>query len=183
MSIDKSQWIVAGAVLSLLAVFVLGVWMPENRKLKHHEQRIARAQEELGPDYLEPAMMDQRLNEVETLRQELDATTRTVPDRPGLASVLRSLTQAVESQGVTGQVLQVRETRQHPGYAELPLSLEFEDSFAAAYAVLREVESLPRLVRLEALNLRVVERGADSPPVTQASLRLSSFYTLAGEEQ
>lgn len=181
---DRSQWIVLGSIGLLSAVFSLAVWLPESRKLAGYEDRIVAAQEELGPSFFEPAMMGKRVNEVESLKEEISSSARFVPQRSELASVLRSLTQAVESGGVTNQSIQTRESKQYKHYAELPISLEFEDTFSAAYGVLEQIESLPRLVRVDALSLRVLDRD-DAPrltPVMQASLRLSSFYT-GGEEK
>ncbi|MEM1109402.1 MAG: type 4a pilus biogenesis protein PilO [Planctomycetota bacterium] len=181
---NKMQWVVAGVIVTMVVVFTLGVLLPELRKISEYEERIVLAQEELGPSFLEPTVMDQKLNEVEELKEELNTSTRYVPDRPELASVLRSLTEVVESQGISDQRLQVRETKRHKHYAELPLSLEFEDTFSSTFGVLKQIESLPRLVRLEAMNLRVVERdpSSASAPRMQASLRLSSFY-IHGEEE
>ncbi|MEO0514511.1 MAG: type 4a pilus biogenesis protein PilO [Planctomycetota bacterium] len=181
---DRAQWIVLGSIGLLCAVFSLAVWYPESRKLAAYHERIVEAQEELGPSFFEPAMMGKRVNEVESLKEDINSSARFVPQRPELASVLRSLTQAVETGGVTDQSIQTRESKQHKHYAELPISLEFEDTFSAAYGVLEQIESLPRLVRVEALNLRVIDRdGAQqAAPIMQASLRLSSFYT-GGEEK
>ncbi|MBB6430031.1 type 4a pilus biogenesis protein PilO [Algisphaera agarilytica] len=184
MQIDKSQWMVMGAIGFMLAAFALGVWLPESKKVAGYQERIASAEEELGPSFFEPAMMDQRVNEVEALKQELSNATRYVPNRPELASVLRSLSQAVESQGVSEQSLQTRETRRHLHYSEIPLTLEFEDTFTASYGVLEQIESLPRLVRVDAMNMRVLDRDGSeqTSPVMQTTLRLSSFYTGAEEK-
>lgn len=183
MQNDKSQWIMIGTIVAITAAFTLGVWLPESRKLAGYQERITQAQEELGPSFLEPALMGERVSEVEALKDELNSSARCVPNRAELASVLRSLTEAVESQGATDQSFQTRETKQYKHYSELPLSLEFEDTFAAAYGVLQQIESLPRLVRVDAINLRVMDRddAQQSAPVMQASLRLSSFYT--GQEE
>lgn len=184
MQIDKSQWMVIGSIVLMVAVFALGVWLPESRQIAAYQDRIAHAEEELGPSFFEPAMMDERVNEVEALKQELNSSTRYVPNRPELASVLRSLTEAVESQGVSEQSLQTRETRFHRHFSEIPLSLEFEDSFTASYGVLQQIESLPRLVRVDAMNMRVLDRDGSKQlsPVMQTTLRLSSFYTGREED-
>lgn len=179
MQNDKSQWIVIGSIVAMSAAFTLGVWLPENRKLAVYQERIVEAQDELGPSFFEPAMMDRRVNEVETLKNQLNSSTRLVPSQPELASVLRSLTEAVEAEGVNEQSFETREIKQYKHYAELPLTLEFGDSFAASYGVLKQIESLPRLVRVDAISLRVLDRDIkkNTSPMMQATLRLSSFYT------
>jgi len=181
---NKSQWIVFGLIAVLVAVFSLGVWLPESRKLAGYQERIVTAQEQLGPSFFEPAMMDKRMTEVQALKDEISSSARYVPERSELAPVLRALTEAVESRGVDNQRFQARESKHYKHYAELPLSLEFEDTFDVVYGVLQEIESLPRLVRLEAMSLRVLDRDRkqEISPVMQASLRLNSFYTAREEK-
>ncbi|MEO1237306.1 MAG: type 4a pilus biogenesis protein PilO [Planctomycetota bacterium] len=179
MRIRKDQALVAGAIASAVLAFTFGVWLPESRALRELDARIAAAQAELGPDFLEPTSMDRQQREVDEMRDRLESADRYVPDSPDLASVLRSLTEAVESRGVRGQQFRTSPTRRHRRYCEVPIELEFSDTFLSAYAVLEEIERMPRLVRVDALSFRATSRepAADAPTPTSATFRLSSFYT------
>lgn len=179
MLMNKSNGVVACCIAGLSAAFGLGVWLPESRNIAAYQQRIVTAQEALGPSAFQPAMVDRQLDEVERLREELHSSERYVPEGPELASVMRSLTQAVEAEGVSGQRFQTMETKTYKHYAVMPVELEFEDSFTSVYGVLERIETMPRLVRVESLNLRLMEKdnARTTAPRMQASLRLSGFHT------
>lgn len=179
MLMNKANGVVACCIAGLSVAFGLGVWLPESRNLASYQERIVAAQEALGPSAFQPAMVDKKLNEVEKLRNELESAERYVPHGPELASVMRSLTQAVEAEGVGGQHFKTMETASYKHYTVMPVELEFEDSFAAAYGVLERIETMPRLVRVESLNLRLLDEdnAKTTAPRMQASMRLSGFHT------
>ncbi|MEM9883751.1 MAG: type 4a pilus biogenesis protein PilO [Planctomycetota bacterium] len=180
-SVKKIDWVVAGVLLLMIGGFVVGVWLPEGKRKASYAARIAEAETALGPRDVGPATMARRERQIEALQAKLDDSERTVPHRPDLAAVLRSLTEAVEAEGVVGQRFELGEPAAHRHYTEVPIELEFERGFPSAFAVLRRIETLPRLVRVDALNLRLLDDGEAGGPRTAATLRLSSFYT-ADEE-
>jgi len=185
MRIEKDHWIVSGVIALLFVAFGLGVWMPNSQRLASYRDRIAEAQEKLGPNFNQPAAMADRQAEVAQLRQQVNSSDRYVPDGPELASVLRSLAEAVETQGISEQAFQSQQTREFKHYSEAPVEIEFESGFAAAYSVLEQIETMPRLVRVDALSLRVSNPNhgeAVQKPRVQVSYRLSSFFTGRQEE-
>lgn len=185
MLMNKAQCVLSCCIGGMSCAFALGVWLPESRNLAGYQERILAAQEELSPRGLQPTVMNQKLTEVERLRDKLDSSERYIPRDAELASVLRGLTEAVEAEGVTEQDFQTDEPRRYKHYSVLPVELEFEDTFNASYGVLERVETMPRLVRVESLNLRVMDRESSKSgaPRMQASLRLSGFYTGPQETQ
>ncbi|MEM6459756.1 MAG: type 4a pilus biogenesis protein PilO [Planctomycetota bacterium] len=181
-NLKKPNWIVAGVIVLLIGGFVVGVWLPERKQRAAQQSRIAEAETALGPRDVGPATMARRQRQIDALQTKLSDSERTVPHRPDLAAVLRSLTEAVEAEGVAGQRFELGEPAAHRHYTEVPIELEFERGFPSAFAVLRRIEALPRLVRVDALNLRLLDDdGEAGGPRTAATLRLSSFYT-ADEE-
>lgn len=184
MWISKQQAIL-GSVLGIITlVFTLGVWWPQMRELSEQRTRIDVAQEKLGPTFNQAASVSSREHDVVALREALDASSRYVPREQELAELLRSLTQAVQDQGLTEQQVEAREVRQYKNYGVIPADLQISGSFDAVYSVIEAIENLPRLVRLDAMNLRVAEprRGEAATGQVHASLRLSTFFGGGMEE-
>ncbi|MEM8737217.1 MAG: type 4a pilus biogenesis protein PilO [Planctomycetota bacterium] len=183
----KRDYVVVAAVIGLLIVsFVVGVWLPENKKLKQYQERIAAAELAMGPDFLAPTALDRQQTEIRQLKQELESTKQSIPDSADLAAVLRSVTGAVEAEGVLGQDFQTSAPRHYQKYSEFPIEIDFRETFNTARAVLERIESLPRLVRVDALSFRMSrpEDGqADAAPQMAVTYRLSSFYTASSENE
>ena len=185
MKIEKDHWVVACILAGLFAAFGLGVWWPSQIKLRGYQERIAQAQEELGPNFNQPEVILQREKDIDVLRAKIESSPRYVPQETGLATVLRNLTQAVNAQQIHSQTISTQAIREYKQYSEVPVELEFTSSFTAAYGVLREIETMPRLVRVDALSLRLqaAAEGRISQPRVEASYRLSSFFTGEPEEE
>jgi Tfp pilus assembly protein PilO len=180
MQIEKDQWIVFAVIAGLTLAFVVGVWMPESRKVTELKARIATAESELGPNFSQPTALAERQERVAALQQQLEASDRFVPQGPELAKLLLSLAEATEVQGIDDPQTQTHESRHYRLYSEIPVELEMAGDFASIYRLLGEIEAMPRLVRIDALNLRRVqtdrEPGSEGPAM-RASLRLNSFFT------
>ena len=183
MPIEKDQWIVFGLVAGLSLAFVFAVWMPENRKLQGYQERIQAAEEALGPNFNQPAALAARIDEVDALEERVESSERFVSADPELAALLRSLTEVAQGQHVSDRELNTKPSRHFKHYSEIPVELEMRSSFDAAYGLLEAVETMPRVVRVDALSLRLAHQdSARKKPQMQAKFHLSGFYTERQEE-
>ncbi|MEM7626845.1 MAG: type 4a pilus biogenesis protein PilO [Planctomycetota bacterium] len=178
MRIEKDQWIVAGVIASLTLAFVFAVWLPENRKTARYQERIDAAQKTLGPNFNQPAALAARMEEVDELQDKVESSDRFISAEPELAKLLRSLTEAARGQAIGDQQFNTQPSRHFKHYSEIPVGLEMRSSFDAAYGLLEAIETMPRVVRLDALSLRLIDQdSAKTKPQMQANFRLSGFYT------
>ena len=179
MQIEKDHLVVAAILCGLFAAFGLGVWWPEQSKMKAYSERITAAEEQLGPNFNQPVAIANRETEIEELREKVDSSSRYVPQQADLASVMRSLTEAVKLRGIDEQAFRTQEVREFKFYSEVPVELELEGGFDSVFSVLEVVETMPRLVRVDALSLRVQpsRNHFRTEPKIKASYRLSSFFT------
>ena len=185
MQIDRNQWIVFGIIAAMTLAFVLGVWMPESRSIRQSRERIRNAEVSLGPNFNQPTALAERQRSVDLLRDQLAASDRHVPQGPEIAKLLLSLAEATQASGVVDPQTQTSESRHHLLFSEMPVEIEAGGDFASIYRLLSSVESMPRLVRVDALNLRrarrVVGDAASDTPTMRMSMRVNSFYTPAEE--
>lgn len=180
MHLEKDQWLTVGAIAGLLAAFAGGVWWPQSGQRAQYEARAAAAEAELGIGSVDPKAMAAWHEQVEDLRTTLASAKGHVPSRDDMSEVLTGLTRSMTAFGVTGPQVQVREAQAGPNYHTIPFMLEFEGTFPAAYGVVKRIEAMPRLIRIDELELQpVTETDATPGAVRQleARLRLSTFYS------
>lgn len=193
MHIDKSHLITLGVVAVLIAGFCLGVWLPESRRVSTYRDRIAAAEEKLGPNFNQPTALTQRQSHLQSLREQLREEERIIPESAEIAALLRELSQAIADQDLDRQEVQTRTALHHLHYSEIPVELDLEGGFPSVYGLIDHVESMSRLTRVDALNLRVQTEtpaatatavGGSEPipsPAVRASMRLASFFTPPSE--
>jgi len=180
MSIEKDQMLTILAVLTLCILFGLLVWLPEHRNNAGYRDRIDAAQQELGPGFDQPTAMTERDAAVKRLRQRIEEADRYVPAQPEVASLLRSLTKAADTNGVSAQDVKTLTPQHYKQYSVIPAEFEFEGGFKEAYQVIRQIESMPRLMRIDRLSLRRQDDRARGSHVV-ASIRLTTFFTESKE--
>lgn len=182
MQIDRSHLITMGAVTALIVGFCLAVWMPESRRVAALRDRIAAAEEKLGPNFNQPTALTERQTHLASLREQLREEDRSIPEAAEIAALLRELSQAIAHQGLDRQEVQTGNALHHRHYSETPIELDLEGPFLSLYGLIQQVEAMPRLTRVDALNLRTQPGGAfGEPPTVRASMRLASFFTPATE--
>lgn len=183
MWIEKDKWIVASIIGGLTLVFVFAVWMPEGRKLAQYQERIDAAEEALGPNFNQPAALAARMGEVDDLQDKVNSSDRYVSAEPELAALLRSLTEAAKAKQVGDQEFNTQPSRHYKHYSEIPVELELRSSFDATYGLLEAIETMPRVVRVDGLSLRLTGQGSSrTKPQMQATFRISGFFTERQEE-
>lgn len=181
MRFEKDQMVTVAVVLALGALFAFAVWMPARAQHQKLEARIAAAQNELG---MTAVAKDDfvRLNEQVThLRQVVRGAQRYVPASEEIAEVVRGINEALRSHDVTEQEMIARQAKQYADFSEIPLSVEFQSSFPVVFGALQQIEAMPRLIRVDRLNLMSFPEDPAKP--LEVQMQMSTFYTQSAEGQ
>ena len=182
MRIEKDQVITLGVMAALGVAFGLFAWMPARAESRSYTQRIEAARAHLGPQTQGDALAE-RDRSVRDLQAEINEQDRYVPAGPELASVLRSLTRAVRDRGIQEHELETLETAEFARYSVIPARLAFQSDFGQAFNVLTDIEAMPRLIRVDQLELRAQRDGDTSNPTLDATMRLSTFHSTDPESE
>ena len=174
MSIDRSELKRLAILVVLCGLFGAGVWLPAHMKRETLQQRIAEARQELGMDLSETENLPQLHHRVQRLKQTLAGSQRYVPREDELDQLLRNLTRALQSNAVTEPELVTHETRRFAGYSVVPMTVQFRGSFPATFGVLKQIEAMARLVRIDRLQMEPMEATADAPLLV--TVELSTFF-------
>lgn len=174
--------------LVILGVFVLlagAVWYGSYRQRAGYEARIATARKQLGID-LAPAQGLSELNSrVARMRARVSGAQRHVPQQDRITDVFRSMDQAMRRHGVRDPQIIAEEARAYANYSLVPLTIELQCGFRSLYGVLSEIESMPRLMRIDRLSIdRPRHRSAEDPAeALNVELEMSVFFSRVDTEE
>lgn len=167
------------AVLGLIVgAFGVGLWLPAHRERAKLQTRIDQARQQLEAQRANADEVARLHQQVVQLSQAVSRQPHQVPEQEDLDQVLRHLTRALQSSNVREPDLTTRDTRHFAHYSIIPIEVEFQGSFRDAFGVLERIESMPRLIRVDRLELEGQERNTAGP--LSVSLQLSAF--VAREE-
>ncbi len=177
MRIDQDQLRTLLVIVALAAIFAGAGWLPQHNKRGAIIQRITAAQTAIASDEPQSQSLDRLHGEISLLNASLLGTQDRIPSQNEVGSLLRDLSQAMTRQGLDDQ--QVVAHSVHPGqeFNVVPLTLQFKGGFAGIFGLLREVEAMPRLVRLTRVEL-TSDPGKGGE--VRASVELCTFFAPRG---
>lgn len=173
MRIEKDQVRTLSAAGIMLAIFAAAVLAPLHVQRANYQHRIDAAKRALGIDLVETKGLAKLNSDVASLRQVINGAQQYVPEQDEMADVMRGLSEALDSFGVTERQVQTQTTQHYQKYSVMPISLQYRASFPAVFGVLRRIEQMQRLIRVDELVVRQ-ESNDDLEPL-QIKLSLSTF--------
>lgn len=153
MHLDKDLLKSSALIVVMIAGYIFGVWVPRDVKDGRLQDRVAKAKAELAQVNArveDPALLR---DQVARLQRESDEEGAFVPETHEMASLLRSLSQRLATRGVQDQSLQTKPIVRGAKYEVIPVSLTFRARSRDVFDVLREVESMNRLIRVTLLEV------------------------------
>lgn len=110
--------------------------------------------------------------ELQAAEQRLGAVAEQIPSSMRLAELIAQLSAASDSWRLRGTDLRPVRSYEVGGIVVLPIEVSFECDFASLFGFLREIESLPRLVRVSDLR---TQRREEAPGSVACELTLRVF--------
>lgn len=174
MRIERDQVLLVAAILAVMVAFGVFGYMPLRNNRQEAKERIDVYKAQLASDLAGAKQLPKLREEVEALRSALAGAQRDVPTQSELASLLRTLSSELDRQSVTDKEVQTRPIQEGTDYHVLPVSLRFTGTFGAVYGFVKQIESMPRLIRIDRLELVSAPDGAGR---LTARIELSTFFT------
>jgi len=180
MKIDRGTVKTAVALGVLLLVFVGAVIVPTSIRSSRYQARIDQAREELGIGEVDMASLERLRRQVADKRTLVDDTGQNIPDELELARVLRDLSELINAPGVKDQQIITDQTKLYADYSIMPVRMQFSAPFATVFDLLRRIETLQYVVRIDKLDVEA-EPDYPSQPLL-VNLELNAFFAAVQEE-
>ncbi|WP_432798083.1 type 4a pilus biogenesis protein PilO [Poriferisphaera sp. WC338] len=181
MRIEKDQVKTLIAAALLIIVFASLVWYPQQQTKVALQKEIDTAKETLGMNQNSESTLAARNNTVERLREKLSGAQQRVPGKDELADVLTGLTRALRQNHLQEQEVIAKPIESYAAYNVMPMVMDFEGSFPETFGVLKSIESMPRLIRLDQLVIGNVVGRENTRERLAIHLELSTFFSESGE--
>lgn len=163
-----------GVILALLGVFAGGVLVPYGFRDARLQKRIDAARINLGIGEVDNTGLVRLYDEVKNLRDQLSGGQR-IPDETQTSIVLQDLTGLINAPGVTGQEIVTLKSGYYADYNILPVKIQFNAPFATAFDLVKRIEELSSVVRIDRVEAEA-QPNYPTQPLT-INLELSAFFT------
>ena len=177
MRIEKDQIKTMCVAVVLLGLFVAFIWKPQRKEMAELEVSIEGSKATLGMNENSTAMLTSQYREVERLRGELEGSQRRVPSRDELADVLSGLTRALRENRLHEQEVLARPFIDYASYSVMPMVMDFSGNFPETFGVLRSIEQMSRLIRIDRLTVTEKPGKQEGEARLAIHMELSTFYS------
>jgi Tfp pilus assembly protein PilO len=172
------------ATLAVLGVILVGlagaIGWPRFQERGELEARIEAHKKQLGVDRAGAQGFAELRHRVDELRQQALTTKKTVPPTSELADLLRTLTSDLNAQDMQKLEVQTEAIVEGPDFNVIPLSLKFEGGYDGVFGFVRSVEAMPRLTRINKLEIVSTPR---QPELVSVRLELTTFSATGAQTQ
>lgn len=173
MKIKSERVKTFGAVMGLIGLFAGGVLVPYHYRDASLNKRIDAARATLGIGGVDNAGLVRLYDEVQGLRDELSGGQH-IPTEAETSTVLQDLSGLINAPGVTGQEIVTLKSGFYADYNILPVKIQFEAPFATAFDLIKRIERLSSVVRVDRVDAQA-QPDYPSKPLT-VNLELSVFF-------
>jgi len=170
--IGRKGHVIAGTLLAAI-IFVFASYLPSSRR---HEKLIGRIRD------LEASVLDNAAR-LQSAGRTHDAWKQTVefqqtyaaavPDEAHIGQVLEAVSEAADALGLANTNVVPAEPVQTQNVVCMPIEITLQGRFERVFGFLTRIESLPRIVRVQSLELG---RASEVPGELIASMTVFVFY-------
>lgn len=177
---DRRSWQTTLVLALAASSLVVGLWYPMNRRHQQVQQQLTQAQSELAQQTLKTGSPLQLQQQIRTIKNELGRRGSQVPTQNDVPALLRTLSQLAESQQLGEAQIINRPVLAGDQYQAVPMAIQFKGPFPQAFGMLKDVESMERLLRVTRLDVsRDTSVATGGPANVNVSLELAAFFAPA----
>ncbi len=177
MPVERAELRLIAALLCVVAVFTVGLWLPNVSRAQELREEILKLEKDLGVSRDRSDDLARLAHDVDRLREKMASTNKVIPEQGELAGFLRELSVQIDQEQLTDQGLSTGSIREGDEYTTLPVELTFSGNSLAVFRFVNRVEEMPRLVQVDRL---VVEDGPEDGRV-QVEMDLNTFFYTTEE--
>ena len=169
----KDQLVVVGILVSIVALFLLAFYLPNAACVQDMKDQLKQGRDKMRQDQQTARTLQRLATEVGELQTMVKAMDTQLPADPQLDQFLNSLTVRMEAESLELLGIKPEPMQKGKELDELSIQVGFEGSFSGTFRFLRRLESMPRVARVDHLQL-VTPEGSRSGRLT-GTMRLCTF--------
>lgn len=176
MRVDRRQAVIGGVLTALVLGFAGGVWWPMRQAIQADRRAIQTLETKLSMvDHRRQTMVD-LAEEVRRLNAELRGRRRVIAPAGEMPAILRQISLQIERAALRSEGITTGETIDQKHVRALPVELFVGGSASSVLDFVESIESMPRLVQVDRLQIANGDEPRPSKePTVNAQMRLTAY--------
>lgn len=166
------------AAVPLCAYF--WVFQPVNLQMKAQKETIATNLKKLETCQKAKSVIEELNAELKRNEEAVTFFESKLPAQHEIHKVLEQVTQIAKNHKLETKLFKTLATKPFARYSEQPITMKIFGNFDAYYEFLLDVEKLPRITKIQDMELKDADKSNNG--MTEAQFTLSIFYSLDSQQ-
>ncbi|MHC4562576.1 MAG: type IV pilus inner membrane component PilO [Planctomycetota bacterium] len=171
--IKKDTLVVLGILGAMIIGAVVGLFMPQSRKLKGIKTQTTSQKLQLTADAQKAAVVPQLLEHVEGMKRRYKDFDRRLPQRKELGGFLREISEHLGAVNLVDPTIEPGSPTQSDLFLTLPIRMRFQGDYLDVARFLKDLHGMERLARVQKLQLRESPTGH----LLDVELQVNIYFT------
>jgi len=158
LKVSRDAWIAAGVLAALVIAAVVGVYIPQARRLERLRADAASLRTQLQADTQKVAVVPELIRQVQEMKALYKDFDRRLPKQKELGGFLREISTKLAEEELTNQIIEPGNPVHEKLFHTLPIIMRFEGDYLSLASFLKGVDNMERLTRVQKLNASMNER-------------------------
>ncbi len=168
----RDNLIVCGILAVLLGAAVIGVYMPQSRKLRDLQAQAITQKLEIEASSEQTAAVPALISRIQTMKQRYKDFDRRLPRSKDLGGFLKEISGNLASSVLTNGRMDTGNPTRQDLFHTMPITMRFSGSYLALTGFLDRINQMERLTRVQKLLVKMPASRSDQSNGDAESLEI-----------
>ncbi len=171
---SRENWIMLGLAGAVVVVMILAVFIPQGKKLDSIKTSIAARKIALADGTKKAAVVPQMVRKVESMKSRYKDFDRRLPKSKEMGEFLQEITAVRAASELTEARMETGTPVSEELFNTMPIRMRFRGRYLALAELLRRLDGMQRLTRVERL---VIKSSGEAPDDLDIELQMNIYFT------
>ncbi|MEI7837008.1 MAG: type 4a pilus biogenesis protein PilO [Planctomycetota bacterium] len=176
--VPNDTWIMFAVLTAILAVFVLGIYLPQSRQMGTLQNQITKDREDIARDAGAVAVVPSLVRRVHELQVQYKDFDRRLPKEVDVGAFYRDVSASFTEEKLARPYMAIQSPVREELYTTLPIRLQTEGSYLAVGKLLERLNSMERLTLVEKLEMKALPKSSS----VEVSMLVNIYHTPGAAE-
>lgn len=169
----RESWIVLGILVVIVLIAILGVYIPESRKLEAFCTEMVSQQRSLEDNAAKASVVLNMVRQVQAMKAQYRHFDRRLPKQIELGGFLREITTDSSQDNLQSLAIEPGNPERADLFHTLPIIMRFQGSYLGLANFLERIDKMQRLTRVQRLRILRPPAGQE----LEIEVQLNIYFT------
>lgn len=158
--VPNDTWMMSAVLAAIVGVFVLGIYLPQSRRMDQLQSQIAQDKKDIAQDAGAVAAVPAMMRKVRELQLQYKDFDRRLPKEVDVGAFYKDVSACFTDEKLARPYMAIQSPVREELYTTLPIRLQTEGNYLAVGKLLQRLDSMERLTVVEKLEMKAQPKSS-----------------------